>query len=106
MPLALPSPEAHAPGYLPDPRILAGQLVHAPSPGHPPAPAYQQPPPGSGCWTMAQDLPEQVGNNHPTNAPMGVFQTQDGYITIAASRPMWRKFCVALGAPALTHRPE
>jgi formyl-CoA transferase len=57
-------------------------------------------------WTMAQDLPEQVGNNHPTNAPMGVFKTKDGYITIAASRPMWRKFCVALGAPALTTRPE
>jgi formyl-CoA transferase len=57
-------------------------------------------------WTMAQDLPEQVGNNHATNAPMGVFQTQDGYITIAASRPMWRKFCVALDAQALLERPE
>jgi formyl-CoA transferase len=57
-------------------------------------------------WTMAHDLPQQVGNNHPTNAPMGVFQTQDGYITIAASRPMWRKLCVALGAPALLERPE
>src|SRR5215470_9877931 len=55
---------------------------------------------------MARDLPAQVGNNHPTNAPMGVFQTQDGYITIAASRPMWRKFCGALGAPELTERPE
>jgi crotonobetainyl-CoA:carnitine CoA-transferase CaiB-like acyl-CoA transferase len=57
-------------------------------------------------WTMAHDLPAQVGNNHPTNAPMGVFKTQDGYITIAASRPMWRKFCGALGAPELTTRPE
>jgi crotonobetainyl-CoA:carnitine CoA-transferase CaiB-like acyl-CoA transferase len=57
-------------------------------------------------WTMAQDLPAQVGNNHPTNAPMGVFRTQDGYITIAASRPMWRKLCVALGAPELLERPE
>ncbi len=57
-------------------------------------------------WTMAQDLPAQVGNNHPTNAPMGVFQTQDGYITIAASRPMWRKLCGALGAPELLERPE
>ncbi len=57
-------------------------------------------------WTMAQDLPAQVGNNHPTNAPMGVFKTQDGYITIAASRPMWRKLCGALGAPELLERPE
>jgi crotonobetainyl-CoA:carnitine CoA-transferase CaiB-like acyl-CoA transferase len=57
-------------------------------------------------WTMAQDLPTQVGNNHPTNAPMGVFRTQDGYMTIAASRPLWRKLCIALGAPALLERPE
>jgi formyl-CoA transferase len=57
-------------------------------------------------WTMAQDLPAQVGNNHPTNAPMGVFRTQDGYMTIAASRPMWRKLCIALGAPELLERPE
>lgn len=57
-------------------------------------------------WTMAHDLPGQVGNNHPTNAPMGVFKTQDGYITIAASRPMWRKLCQALGAPELLERPE
>jgi formyl-CoA transferase len=57
-------------------------------------------------WTMAQDLPTQVGNNHPTNAPMGVFRTQDGYITIAASRPMWRKLCLTLGMPELLERPE
>jgi formyl-CoA transferase len=57
-------------------------------------------------WTMARDLPQQVGNNHPTNAPMGVFRTQDGYITIAASRPMWRKLCIALGAPELLERSE
>jgi crotonobetainyl-CoA:carnitine CoA-transferase CaiB-like acyl-CoA transferase len=57
-------------------------------------------------WTMARDLPQQVGNNHPTNAPMGVFRTQDGYITIAASRPMWRTLCIALGAPELLERPE
>src|SRR5215467_11290445 len=37
---------------------------------------------------------------------MGVFRTQDGYITIAASRPMWRKLCGALGAPELVERPE
>jgi crotonobetainyl-CoA:carnitine CoA-transferase CaiB-like acyl-CoA transferase len=47
-----------------------------------------------------------LGNNRPTNAPMGVFKTQDGYITIAASRPMWRKLCGALGAPELLERPE
>ncbi len=57
-------------------------------------------------WTMAQDLPPQVGNNHPTNAPMGVFKTRDGYITIAPTPGMWPKFCAALGAPTLMERPE
>ncbi len=57
-------------------------------------------------WTMARDLPEQVGNNHPTNSPVGAFQTKDGYLTISASRSRWRQFCQALGAPELTDRPE
>ncbi len=56
-------------------------------------------------WTMAQDLPSQVGNNHPTNAPMGVFKTRDGYITIAPTPGMWPKFCQALDAPELMERP-
>ncbi len=54
---------------------------------------------------MAQDLPEQVGNNHPTNAPVGAFKTKDGYLTISASRSRWRQFCDALGAPELMDRP-
>jgi formyl-CoA transferase len=37
---------------------------------------------------------------------MGVFRTKDGYITIAASRPMWRKLCLALGMPELLEQPE
>jgi formyl-CoA transferase len=57
-------------------------------------------------WTMAQDLPEQVGNTHPTNAPVGAFKTKDGYLTIAASRSRWRQFCHAPGAPELLDRPE
>src|SRR5262245_62068429 len=55
--------------------------------------------------TRAQDVPARAGNHHPTHAPMGVFRTRDGYLTIAASRPMWRKRCLALGAPALLERP-
>lgn len=48
-------------------------------------------------WTMSQELPGQVGNNHPTNAPMGVFKTADGYVTIAPTSGMWAKFCAVLG---------
>ena len=47
-------------------------------------------------WTMKQELPGQVGNNHPTHSPMGVFKTADGYVTIAPTPGMWPKFCAAL----------
>ena len=33
-------------------------------------------------WTMKQELPGQVGNNHP-HSPMGVFKSSDGYFTVA-----------------------
>src|SRR6202041_1532178 len=30
-------------------------------------------------WTIAHEVPEQAGNDHPTSIPTGVFQTSDGY---------------------------
>ncbi|MFT5445020.1 MAG: crotonobetainyl-CoA:carnitine CoA-transferase CaiB-like acyl-CoA transferase [Gammaproteobacteria bacterium] len=54
-------------------------------------------------WTMSQDLPGQVGNNHPTNSPMGVFKTADGYVTIAPTSGMWAKFCAVLGRADLVN---
>ena len=36
-------------------------------------------------WTIAQEVPGQAGNNHPTSIPTGVFATADGYINIAAA---------------------
>lgn len=57
-------------------------------------------------WTMKKELPKQAGNNHPTNAPTGVFQTQNGYVTLAPMSAMWDKFCKALGADEMAGRPE
>jgi crotonobetainyl-CoA:carnitine CoA-transferase CaiB-like acyl-CoA transferase len=57
-------------------------------------------------WTMKQELPKQLGNNHPTHSPMGVFKTKDGHVTLAPMPAMWPKFCEALGAPALINREE
>ena len=57
-------------------------------------------------WTMNRDLPPQLGNNHPTNSPMGVFKTRDGYITMAPTPAMWPKFCSALGDADMAKRPE
>jgi len=45
-------------------------------------------------WTMDKKVPPQEGNNHPTNTPMGLFPTADGYLNLAAtSNKNFQKFC-------------
>jgi len=45
-------------------------------------------------WTMDKNVPPQEGNNHPTNTPMGLFATADGYLNLAAtSNKNFQKFC-------------
>ena len=45
-------------------------------------------------WTMDKKVPPQEGNNHPTNTPMGLFPTADGFLNIAAtSNKNFQKFC-------------
>ncbi len=58
-------------------------------------------------WTVAKDVPPQVGNNHPTMSPMGVFDAADGKVNIAASSPkMFGNFCEVLNAPHLLENPN
>jgi crotonobetainyl-CoA:carnitine CoA-transferase CaiB-like acyl-CoA transferase len=58
-------------------------------------------------WTIAQDVPGQAGNNHPTSIPTGVFATSDGHINIAASGDdIYRRFCKAVDAPQLLDDPR
>jgi formyl-CoA transferase len=58
-------------------------------------------------WLLSKDLPEQVGNNHPTAIPTGVFATADGHINIAASGgDLYSRLCKALGADHLLTDPE
>jgi crotonobetainyl-CoA:carnitine CoA-transferase CaiB-like acyl-CoA transferase len=58
-------------------------------------------------WLMEKDVAKQVGNDHPTSIPTGVFKTSDGYINIAtAGGRIWERCAQALGAPELTKRPE
>ncbi|MEX2489364.1 MAG: CaiB/BaiF CoA-transferase family protein, partial [Pseudomonadales bacterium] len=53
-------------------------------------------------YTMKREIPEQEGNNHPTNSPMGVFDAADGQINLAAStNKMFRAFCEAMEVPEL-----
>jgi formyl-CoA transferase len=58
-------------------------------------------------WLMEKDVAKQVGNDHPTSIPTGVFKTSDGYINIAtAGGKIWERCAQALGAPELPKRPE
>ncbi len=54
-----------------------------------------------------QDIPVQVGNNHPTNAPMGAFKASDGSFNLGASgEGNWKRFCDALNKPEWYADPE
>src|SRR5438874_3130893 len=58
-------------------------------------------------WLNANEVPRQAGNNHPTSIPTGVFRTRDGYINVAAvGGALWERLCRAIGADALTTKPE
>ena len=53
-------------------------------------------------YTMNGEIPKQEGNHHPTLSPMGVFNTRDGQVNLAAStNKMWAAFCEATGAITL-----
>lgn len=50
-------------------------------------------------YTMSGEVPGQEGNHHPTQVPMGTFESSDGLVNVAASSgKMWEAFCKALGA--------
>lgn len=51
-------------------------------------------------YLMRGEIPRQVGNDHPTGVPTGTFKTADGYVNIAPTPPMWRRFCRAIGREA------
>jgi crotonobetainyl-CoA:carnitine CoA-transferase CaiB-like acyl-CoA transferase len=58
-------------------------------------------------YTMRGEVPGQEGNHHPTQVPMGVFESKDGLVNVAASSPrMWKGFCDALDARDLSEHPD
>ena len=57
-------------------------------------------------YVMKGEVPQQVGNNHPTTTPTGTFKTKDGYINIAPVPPMWQRFCKAIGREDLIDHPD
>ena len=58
-------------------------------------------------WIIADEVPGQAGNNHPTIIPTGVFKTSDGYINIAvAGETIWQRLCKVLNAGHLIDDPQ
>ncbi len=58
-------------------------------------------------YTMAGEVPEQVGNDHPTSMPTSAYATVDGHINVAASgTKMWRSVCEAIGRTELIDHPD
>jgi formyl-CoA transferase len=57
-------------------------------------------------YVMNGEVPTQVGNAHPTGVPTGTYKTRDGYINIAPTPPMWRRFCAAIGRSDLADNPD
>ncbi len=53
------------------------------------------------------DIPVQVGNDHPTGSPMGLFEAADGTFNVGASgEGNWARFCEALEQPQWLLDPE
>ncbi len=52
-------------------------------------------------------VPPPAGNHHPINAPYGVFQASDGYITLGATgEKRWPQFCKLVDAPEFLEDPR
>jgi crotonobetainyl-CoA:carnitine CoA-transferase CaiB-like acyl-CoA transferase len=58
-------------------------------------------------WTMDKKVPAQEGNNHPTNTPMGLFPTADGFLNLAAtSNKNFQKFCRLIDREKMASDPR
>jgi len=57
-------------------------------------------------YTMAGDVPKQVGNSHPTGVPTGMYPTKDGFANLAPTPAMWRRLCKAVGRDDLIEHPN
>ena len=52
-------------------------------------------------WTIAREVPQQAGNDHPTTVPTGLFHTADGMINLAGGgEQMWARIVETLGIAA------
>lgn len=53
-------------------------------------------------YTVAGEIPPQAGNHHPTMGPMGMYETADGFLNLAAPwGRLWEALCRVIERPEL-----
>jgi crotonobetainyl-CoA:carnitine CoA-transferase CaiB-like acyl-CoA transferase len=58
-------------------------------------------------WTMDKKVPPQEGNYHPTNVPMGLYPTADGFLNLAAtSNKNFKTFCKLIDREKMAADPR
>lgn len=57
-------------------------------------------------YLIEGEVARQEGNDHPTSAPMGAFEAEDGWMNIGVSGDgQWQRLCQAIGKPDWTAKP-
>src|SRR3954447_17219090 len=58
-------------------------------------------------YVMKGEVPQQMGNDHPTSMPTSAYPTADGYINVACSGDgMWKSLCNVLGREDMLAMPQ
>ena len=58
-------------------------------------------------YLSLDEVPPQVGNEHPVICPYGAYRAADGPINVAAATPqMWRSLCDLLGMPEIADHAD
>ena len=58
-------------------------------------------------YTMSGEVPQQVGNDHPTSMPTSAYTTADGHMNVAATgTKMWQRVCEAIERLDLFEHPD
>jgi formyl-CoA transferase len=58
-------------------------------------------------YLMKNEVPPQMGNDHPTSMPTSAYKTADGYINVASSgEGMWKRLCNVIDRKDLLAAPE
>ncbi|HUK04731.1 MAG TPA: CaiB/BaiF CoA-transferase family protein [Burkholderiales bacterium] len=58
-------------------------------------------------YAMSGEVPQQVGNDHPTSMPTSAYTTADGHMNVAATGTrMWQRVCEAIGRMDLFEHPD